>query len=1061
MRPIQLELTNFGPYRKEVINFTNFDSAPLFLIGGDTGAGKSTLFDAMTVALFGNPSSDRKVEEMRSSFAGPEDDLTQVTLYFQQGHHIYRVNRTIRQERPKLKRGGGTTMQSHEASLVIVDKVEGKEIAKLSNKSTRVTNEIKNILGLDENQFKQIILLPQNEFSRFLKANNKDKTEILKEIFKTNIYESFRKSLVERFNKSQKELEQSKSILEWHLTSQVWTKEELAILAKEPENDKFTLIKSFIKERESNLKKQKELLTDTQEKLAKCNQEKQTAQELAKSFHELAQVKEKYNLKIEDEALHQKERIEHLQELLFAQRLQGEVQNLNHYKNQEMELHKEVKEKQKSLDDAEVRLEKLETRRNELEKQSEIINQKKADIHKWEQEIIHAQNFQDLVKTIKEEELKWKQVDEDYQRFLKKTKEIENKLAKLESTHISIDNLRDIENLSISVERIIDEHLERDLAERDAKLDQLREENIRQIDCEKHLENTKKKLTDTEAKLTRKLASRRQLMIAQLQTELKEGQACMVCGSLKHPEVRRDKADEHALKNLMYLVEALQKEKQNQVSEISKYEATLKEIMSNKLILNKEIEQKEEHLKTHYRILQDEVAGVYNFEFAENYESIQGKNLIKNLKEYVKKLQKKFHNEETVIAKSKTDLIQAQEKVSELNTSCKESKAKLNQSQGQLDKLRATHPNLQEIKIYQEWLETARRDIAAYKEALEESNTDYNLINTTIQSLKGQIDTLNRKWEKVTREITVSEESLNQKLESESAVSKDMLQINDWLIEVNNQAIPRIQEQVTAYETYKRELLNQIERVEKVTKNKEKPNLDKLEIKLQESQKNHDSLLSEVSVLKKSLEDVKATYIAVKASQEKHKNKKKVHDELSALLDVVKGKNTIGKGKLGLEDYAIRQYFLQIMVYANTHYIGPLTDNRYLFLLSEEGRVKSDHYGLNINVYDQLTGSERSVNTLSGGETFIAALAIALSLSEIVQNTSNGTAIDALFIDEGFDSLDEKALAKAITVLEQIGENRMVGVISHVEAMKNELSQKLIIVKNHDGSSYTKVLNVC
>ena len=145
-----------------------------------------------------------------------------------------------------------------------------------------------------------------------------------------------------------------------------------------------------------------------------------------------------------------------------------------------------------------------------------------------------------MVKTIKEEELKWKQVDEDYQRFLKKTKEIENKLAKLESTHISIDNLRDIENLSISVERIIDEHLERDLAERDAKLDQLREENIRQIDCEKHLENIQKKLNDLDASLTRKLASRRQLMIAQLQTELQEGQACMVCGSLEHPEVNKE-----------------------------------------------------------------------------------------------------------------------------------------------------------------------------------------------------------------------------------------------------------------------------------------------------------------------------------------------------------------------------------------------------------------------------------------------------------------------------------------------------------------------------------------
>lgn len=1061
MKPIQLELTNFGPYRKEVINFTNFDSAPLFLIGGDTGAGKSTLFDAMTVALFGSPSSDRKVEEMRSSFAEPEDDLTQVTLYFQQGHHIYRINRTIRQERPKLKRGGGTTMQNHEASLAIVDKVGGKEIAKLSNKSKMVTKEIKNILGLDENQFKQIILLPQNEFSRFLKSKSDKKTEILKKIFKTDIYESFVKSLAERFSESQKELEQIKSRLEWQLTSQVWSKGELAILAKTPENDKLTLIESFIKNRESNLKKQKELLTDIQEKLDKCNQDKQTAQELAKSFHELAQVKEKYHLKIEDGAQLQKERIEHLQELLFAQRLQDEVQNLNHYKNQEKKLYKEVEKKQKSLDDAEVRLEKLGTRRNELENQSKIIRQKEEDISKWKIELVHAHNCQDLVETIKKEELKWKKAGEDYQQFLEKTKEIENKLAKLESIHVSRDNLRDIENLLLSVERIINEHLERDLAERDTKLEQLEEENIRQIDNEKYLENTQKKLNELDASLTRKLASRRQLMIAQLQTELQEGQACMVCGSLEHPKVKKEKADEHALKNLMHVVETLQKEKQSQMSKLSKYETTLKEIMSNKLNLNKEIEQKEELLKTHYGMLQNQVAGVYNFEFAENYEPIQGQNLIKNLKDYVKKQQKKFDNEELVIAKYKTDLIQTQKQVSELDANCKESKIKLNLSQRQLDELRATHPNLQEIKIYQEWLETARKDIAAYKEAFEESNKNYNLVYTKIQSLKGQLDTLNKEWEKATQELTIVKESLKQKLESDNAVSKDILQINDWLIEVKKQAIPHIQEQVTAYETHKQELLNQIEKAEKITKNKEKPNLDKLETELKENKKTHDSLLSEMSLLEKSLEDVKATYIALKANQEEHQNKKKANQELSDLLGVVKGNKTIGKGRLGLEDYVIRQYFQQIIEYANTHYIGPLTDNRYLFLLSEEGRVESDHYGLNVNVYDQLTGSERSVKTLSGGETFIAALAIALSLSEIVQNTSNGTAIDALFIDEGFDSLDEKALAKAITVLEQIGENRMVGVISHVEAMKNELSQKLIIAKNHDGSSYTKVLNVC
>ena len=106
-----------------------------------------------------------------------------------------------------------------------------------------------------------------------------------------------------------------------------------------------------------------------------------------------------------------------------------------------------------------------------------------------------------------------------------------------------------------------------------------------------------------------------------------------------------------------------------------------------------------------------------------------------------------------------------------------------------------------------------------------------------------------------------------------------------------------------------------------------------------------------------------------------------------------------------------------------------------------------------------LTGSERSVKSLSGGETFIAALAIALSLSEVVQNTSKGAVVEALFIDEGFGSLDKEALTKAITVLEQIGENRMVGVISHVDDMKEGIAQQLAIIKSHDGSSRIKIVD--
>ena len=217
--------------------------------------------------------------------------------------------------------------------------------------------------------------------------------------------------------------------------------------------------------------------------------------------------------------------------------------------------------------------------------------------------------------------------------------------------------------------------------------------------------------------------------------------------------------------------------------------------------------------------------------------------------------------------------------------------------------------------------------------------------------------------------------------------------------------------------------------------------------------------MSQVSVLEKGLKDATATYQAAKTLQYSNQEAFKAHQELSDLVKVVKGENTALTGRLNLEVYVIRQYFQQILDYANANYIGLLTDNRYSFVLSEEGRRASDHFGLDINVYDQLTGSERSVKSLSGGETFIAALAIALSLSEVVQNTSKGAVVEALFIDEGFGSLDKEALTKAITVLEQIGENRMVGVISHVDDMKEGIAQQLAIIKSHDGSSRIKVMN--
>ena len=391
MRPVQLELTNFGPYRKEVINFTQFDHAPLFLIGGDTGAGKSTLFDAMTVALFATTSGDRNVEEMRSTFAGPGDDLTKVTFYFQQGKHLYRIERMLQQER--AKRGGGTTMQKATASLVIVDKIGGQEIEKLGDKIKEVSDQIEQILGLNAEQFKQIILLPQNDFSRFLKEDSKIKTQILKKIFGTGIFDRFQKSLEERLRQSNKDMDKRQAQLDGHFASQVWSEEELAVLTQTPASEKLARLEELLVQRQDNLEEQKSILKDAHEDLAKLQKSLQTAQDLAKIFQELKQAKERYCLEIEEGAQEQAEAKAHLDELQFAQGLQETISSLKQYQKQLLQLEQDLEIAQEELSEKQQAFEGVKAQKEALAAQSKDSLQKEEELETWKEDIIYAQSL--------------------------------------------------------------------------------------------------------------------------------------------------------------------------------------------------------------------------------------------------------------------------------------------------------------------------------------------------------------------------------------------------------------------------------------------------------------------------------------------------------------------------------------------------------------------------------------------------------------------------------------------------------------------------------------------
>lgn len=1057
MRPVQLELTNFGPYRKEVINFTQFDHAPLFLIGGDTGAGKSTLFDAMTVALFATTSGDRNVEEMRSTFAGPEDDLTKVTFYFQQGNHLYRIERILQQER--AKRGGGTTMQKATASLVIVDKIGGQEIEKLGDKIKEVSDQIEQILGLNAEQFKQIILLPQNDFSRFLKEDSKTKTQILKKIFGTGIFDRFQKSLEERLRQSNKDMEKRQAQLDGHFTSQVWSEEELAALAQTPASEKLARLEDLLAQRQESLKEQKSILKDAHEDLAKLQKSLQSAQDLAKIFQELEQAKERYRLEIEEGAQGQAEAKSHLEELQFAQGLQETISSLKQYQKQLLQVEQDLEIAQEALSAQEQAFEEVKAQKETLATQSEDFLQKEGKLEAWKEAIIYAQSLAQEQEKIKQSSANYKRLEETYQQASKEIELLSQSLSDLEANRLGLESLHEAEKLLQSVGYSVDKQLAQDLKEIEGLNQELAKTEKRHQTLSLDSDQAQEILKRLEEKLRTTLASRRQLMIAQLQAELEDGQPCMVCGSLDHPKVDGTQADEAALKDLMNQVEELQAQKEKQVATLSNRQATLSEVESKRQDLLDQVAKVKLTLQKHYQELEEQVKGQFDFDFSEDYGADRGQALLSAVEKHYQELQKRYEKEEADRVHYQNELGRAQEKATDLAKSYQEAKAALDQAKERLKDLQVAHPELESVEVYQERISLAKQELDLYNKQVKENSEAYNQLHADIQGIRGQLESLTKSKENASQETKRLSAELDQSLMAEGALTNDLEQIQLWLLEVNKQAIPELQAQLTSYQTLKQELKAQIVKGQELIKNQEKPDLGNLTQAVEASQESYDKQLAQVSVMEQGLKDATATYQASKTLQDSNQEAFKAHQELSDLVKVVKGENTALTGRLNLEVYVIRQYFQQILDYANANYIGLLTDNRYSFVLSEEGRRARDHFGLDINVYDQLTGSDRSVKSLSGGETFIAALAIALSLSEVVQNTSKGAVVEALFIDEGFGSLDKEALTKAIAVLEQIGENRMVGVISHVDDMKEGIAQQLAIIKSHDGSSRIKIVD--
>ncbi|EQC95219.1 MAG: SMC family ATPase [Lactococcus lactis] len=1042
MKPTYLEMNYFGPHEKSIVDFRLLDESPIFLISGDTGAGKSTIFDAMTYALFGTTTGDRDAKEMRSQFATP-DNLTSVVFYFEQGDLLYKIERKPEQNIAK-KRGSGTTIFKATAKLAIVDRVAGIEKANIATIPKNVGEEITRLLHLNAEQFKKIILLPQNDFSRFLKSSTSEKESILKKIFGTSIFTAFSNAIKLQNSEINAIFAEYERKLQSYYESQIWNSFELERLEVVPEHEKFNEM-LLLKEERTKVKEEtisKNL--EQKEKVTLLEDSYKIALNLYNDFKNLSKLESDYQEKIIEQSQSYNKNLKHFEELTWAQPLKQSLHELEQDKKRSKDLEIKITDMTTKTLTEEKLLQNLLTENEHLSEQQQRINDQKSESESLITQIQQA--FEDEKKQAKIVDLRNKQ--SETQQSLKNSKDVliefNQEILKLRENIISdsyfSEKKEEINQLKLTFQGKLLPDFQR--------ISWLEKENL---DLSNKLESTKKEqsenkkhLNDVQMAHEEKIKRRRRLMIAQLQAELEENEPCPVCGALEHPSV--DEIENISYEKLGILLKEIDEsqkllatllEKNKQLNQLTS------EITNN--LVSKSAE-KEQAIKN-FSLLYREFISNYSDIFPSAFDEFVIEGLIQNLESALIKEEAENNQLKIKLTDLEGKYLGLQEEVKKLENTYLEFSTQI---ENLLTEIRDSAVT-QTSEYLQDKRNKLKEEIALFEKRLADLTSKISEIKISVATKKANLKSLNIQLIDLSERIKNNQDKIDKTLLQPEALTTDFQVLWEW---ANDDKWLELSQKVEQYKSEKSRLEQEIESLHKKLQNKARPNLEEIENRKKQETDLYLSLQKKLAADETAEQQAIVILSEVRKlmkGQEKQFEKRKA---IGQLYGAISGK--LSEDKLRLETFVVQNYLEKILDYANIHFINQLSNNRYRFELAEEGNNRRMDHGLDINIYDNETGASRSADTLSGGETFIAALSIALALSEVVQNTANGVQIEALFIDEGFGSLDQETLQKAMQALEQIGKNRLVGVISHVEEMKSTIGQQIIIKKVGDGRSKVK-----
>lgn len=924
MKPLKLTMSAFGSYAgKNVIDFTGQQQG-IFLITGDTGAGKTTIFDAITYALYNQTSGgERNGNMMRSQYAQPEAE-TYVELEFLYRGQTYRVRRNPDYKITKTLKNGKIREQKvpHSVELTMPDGTVFPE------KKNATDAKIIEILGLTADQFSQIVMIAQGDFLKLLYTKSDERKMIFSKLFRTDIYWKIQENL------RRKSMEMDERIQE---NDRAFEQEKSRIIPL-PESEELPLdeLVERLRERVKDALKEQNLRRANVEEL---NKKITKYEEINKLFVSLEKIR-RTGKELEARQAESKERRQQIENARKADKvLVAEQQNL---------------------------------------RQQQEVEQSAQAIAKMTETLANDQEMFETLKTQQQEaEAKQKREAADIQ---KKMLALEQSFPSYEA----LQNARSEEQQAKKVWEDLGKISEESFHKKKAGIAALKEQQKRQ---EQVVEQTKKNWEQTSLSASESAKHYEHMYEAFLKEQagilaenLSAGCPCPVCGSTVHPDPA--KLSDHAVTELE--VEQAKKTRAAAEEKRDLAYAAFEAEKTEKQKLAQAVEKEEADF-----VLAQTIAKQQRKEAEQNYVSLQ--KIAEQIREKLvypslAEAKKQYAAMQKALEAAEQEIERKRQKVSELAEA-------MNTLKGQ--------------KLAEEENQKTSKKLAAktekeYAKLLEKS---------------GFVS-------EETYHLAILPERSRSKLEREEKEYESQC--------LRQQSEQKLLEKQVSGKTYTdtTELNEQLKAEKQALKEAEKTYME-----LHTAYENDRSVLQNCAV-----------YL------EKGKKLESEDQVIKSLSKTANGRLS-GSAKIDFETYIQRQYFKQIIHEANKRLLT-MSNHQFILKLKEEASTgRKTNEGLDLSVYSLVTDSERDVKTLSGGESFLAALAMALGLSDIVERSAGAIHPDMMFIDEGFGSLDAQSRQQAIEVLAELaGDSRMVGIISHVTELKEQIDRKLVVSRTDKGS---------